>query len=170
MLASIGAYIASDRQLLTPFGQIVTVTGVYDIPAAYVTHRRRAVEHQPDRAVSRRRPARSDLSDRTHHRSRGRANSASIRSNCAAATSFQPQKLPYKAPLGPVYDCGEFAKNMDLALEAADYAGFAARRDGVARAGKLRGIALVNAIEQAAGPVPEYAEVRFQPERQRDAC
>ena len=37
MLASIGAYIASDRQLLTPFGQIGTVVGVYDIPAAYVT-------------------------------------------------------------------------------------------------------------------------------------
>ena len=37
MLASIGAYIASDRQLLTPFGQIGTVTGVYDIPAAYVS-------------------------------------------------------------------------------------------------------------------------------------
>lgn len=37
MLASIGAYIASDRQLLTPFGQIGTVTGVYDIPAAHVT-------------------------------------------------------------------------------------------------------------------------------------
>ena len=37
MLASIGAYIASDRQLLTPFGQIGTVVGIYDIPAAYVT-------------------------------------------------------------------------------------------------------------------------------------
>ncbi len=37
MLASIGAYIASDRQLLTPFGMIVTVSGVYDIPAAHVT-------------------------------------------------------------------------------------------------------------------------------------
>ena len=37
MLASIGAYIASDRQLLTPFGMIVTVSGVYDIPTAYVT-------------------------------------------------------------------------------------------------------------------------------------
>src|ERR1700760_81189 len=37
MLASIGAYVASDRQLLTPFGQIGTVVGVYDIPAAYVT-------------------------------------------------------------------------------------------------------------------------------------
>ena len=37
MLASVGAYIASDRQLLTPFGQIGTVVGMYDIPAAYVT-------------------------------------------------------------------------------------------------------------------------------------
>ena len=37
MLASIGAYIASDRQLLTPFGQIGTVIGVYDIPAAHVS-------------------------------------------------------------------------------------------------------------------------------------
>ena len=37
MLASIGAYIASDRQLLTPFGMIGTVVGVYDIPAAYVS-------------------------------------------------------------------------------------------------------------------------------------
>src|SRR6202161_4461444 len=37
MLASIGAYIASDRQLLTPFGMIVTVSGVYAIPTAHVT-------------------------------------------------------------------------------------------------------------------------------------
>jgi carbon-monoxide dehydrogenase large subunit len=37
MLASIGAYVASDRQLLTPFGMIGTVVGVYDVPAAYVS-------------------------------------------------------------------------------------------------------------------------------------
>ena len=37
MLANLGAYVGSDRQLLTPFGQIVTLTGVYDIPAAHVT-------------------------------------------------------------------------------------------------------------------------------------
>ena len=34
MDANIGAYIASDRQLLTPFGNIGTVLGVYDIPVA----------------------------------------------------------------------------------------------------------------------------------------
>ena len=71
MLASIGAYIASDRQLLTPFGQIGTVVGMYDIPAAYVTHRRGAVQYQPDRALSRRRPAGGELSDRARDGGRG---------------------------------------------------------------------------------------------------
>jgi carbon-monoxide dehydrogenase large subunit len=52
---------------------------------------------------------------------------------------------------------------MDLALEASDYAGFAARQVRSRAEGKLRGIGLANAIEQAAGPVPEYAEVRFNP-------
>jgi carbon-monoxide dehydrogenase large subunit len=72
-------------------------------------------------------------------------------------------KLPYKAPLGPYYDCGEFEKNMDLALQAADYAGFPVRREASRHAGLLRGIAVVNSIEQAAGPTPEYAEIRFNP-------
>ena len=72
-------------------------------------------------------------------------------------------KLPYKTALGPYYDCGEFARNMELALDAADHAGFAARRDASKARGKLRGFGLANAIEQAAGPTPEYAEIRFQP-------
>jgi carbon-monoxide dehydrogenase large subunit len=71
--------------------------------------------------------------------------------------------MPYKAPLGQVYDSGTFADNMELALTHGDFAGFPARREASAAKGKLRGIGLVNAIEQAAGPVPEYAEVRFQP-------
>jgi carbon-monoxide dehydrogenase large subunit len=62
-----------------------------------------------------------------------------------------------------LYDCGEFARNMEIALEASDYAGFAARQAASRAVGKLRGIGLANAIEQAAGPVPEYAEIRFQP-------
>jgi len=76
---------------------------------------------------------------------------------------IQPEQMPYKAPLGQVYDSGTFAENMELGLRHADFAGFAARREQSRAKGKLRGIGLVNAIEQAAGPVPEYAEVRFQP-------
>ena len=36
MLANIGAYVGSDRNLLSPFGMIGTVLGVYTIPKAYI--------------------------------------------------------------------------------------------------------------------------------------
>ena len=38
-----------------------------------------------------------------------------------------PEQMPYKTPLGPNYDCGEFRANMDRALELADHTGFPAR-------------------------------------------
>ena len=162
MLASIGAYIASDRQLLTPFGMIGTVTGVYDIPAAYVNI---------DAVLSNTNPT-------APYRGAGRPEAIYLIERiievAARELGVDPVELrrrniisaaqiPYKAPLGPFYDCGEFEKNMDLALAASDYAGFAARREASLAAGKLRGIGLANAIEQAAGPTPEYAEIRFNP-------
>jgi carbon-monoxide dehydrogenase large subunit len=72
-------------------------------------------------------------------------------------------KMPYKTALGPFYDCGQFSKNMGMALDASDHAGFAARREASRGRGMLRGLGFANAIEQAAGPTPEYAEIRFQP-------
>jgi carbon-monoxide dehydrogenase large subunit len=162
MLASIGAYIASDRQLLTPFGMIVTVSGVYDIPTAYVTI---------DAVLSNTNPT-------APYRGAGRPEAIYLMERIIEVAAreigidpielrrrniVKPGAMPYSAPLGPVYDCGEFAKNMEIALEASDYEGFSARQAASRAEGKLRGIALANAIEQAAGPVPEYAEIRFQP-------
>ena len=162
MLASIGAYIASDRQLLTPFGMIVTVSGVYAIPTAHVTI---------DAVLSNTNPT-------APYRGAGRPEAIYLMERIIEVAARElgidpielrqrnivsPEAMPYRAPLGPVYDCGEFAKNMNIALGASDYAGFAARQAASRAAGKLRGIALANAIEQAAGPVPEYAEIRFQP-------
>ncbi|MFZ0070496.1 MAG: molybdopterin cofactor-binding domain-containing protein, partial [Xanthobacteraceae bacterium] len=75
-----------------------------------------------------------------------------------------PSSLPYQSPLGPYYDCGEFEKNLDLALKLADVDGFAGRRQASQKRGKLRGLGIANAIEQAAGTIqPEYAEIRFNP-------
>ena len=162
MLANLGAYIGSDRQLLTPFGQIVTLTGVYNIPAAHVTI---------DAVLSNTNPT-------APYRGAGRPEACYLIENIIEVAArelninridlrqrnlIKPDAMPYRAALGPLYDCGDFPKNMAMALEHSDYAGFEARRAASATAGKLRGIALVNAIEQAAGPVPEYAEVRFQP-------
>src|SRR6185436_5177016 len=48
-----------------------------------------------------------------------------------------PAQMPYKTPIGPTYDCGDFPKILARVLELADYAGFAARRADAARAGRL---------------------------------
>src|ERR687890_823347 len=62
-----------------------------------------------------------------------------------------PDSMPFKTGLTFTYDCGEFERNMDLALAMADYAGFERRREEAKRCGKLRGIGLSNSIERAAG-------------------
>jgi aerobic carbon-monoxide dehydrogenase large subunit len=162
MLANVGAYIGSDRQLLTPFGQIVTLTGVYDIPAAHV---------MVDAVLS-------NTSPTAPYRGAGRPEACYLieslievaarelkidRVELRRRNLIKPEAMPYRAALGPLYDCGDFARNMEIALAASDFAGFEKRRSASKAAGMLRGIALVNAIEQAAGPVPEFAEVRFQP-------
>src|SRR2546422_11677393 len=52
---------------------------------------------------------------------------------------------------------------MEAALKLADVAGFPARREAARRRGRLRGLGVANAIERAAGPQPEFAEIRFAP-------
>ncbi|MGH6790570.1 MAG: xanthine dehydrogenase family protein molybdopterin-binding subunit [Pseudolabrys sp.] len=74
---------------------------------------------------------------------------------------ISPEQMPFKTGLTFTYDSGEFEKNMDLALELADIAGFEKRREESRKRGKLRGIGLSNTIERAAAPGTEGAEVRF---------
>lgn len=76
---------------------------------------------------------------------------------------IQPEAMPYKTPLTYTYDCGEFEKNMDMAMETADWAGFEARRAEAATRGKLRGIGMSNTLEWAADNTTETAELRFDP-------
>src|ERR1700722_2854989 len=138
MLASIGAYIASDRQLLTPFGMIVTLSGVYDIPTAHVTI---------DAVLSNTNPT-------APYRGAGRPEAIYLMERIIEVAArelrldplelrrrniVKPNAMPYRAPLGPVYDCGEFAKNMEIALEASDFNGFSVRRATSRATGKLRG-------------------------------
>jgi carbon-monoxide dehydrogenase large subunit len=72
-----------------------------------------------------------------------------------------PAEMPFKTGLTFTYDCGEFEKNMDLAMALADFAGFEKRRKEARKHNKLRGIGLSNTIERAAAPGTEGAEVRF---------
>jgi carbon-monoxide dehydrogenase large subunit len=74
---------------------------------------------------------------------------------------ISPSAMPFKTGLTFTYDCGEFEKNMDLALALADYAGFEKRRKQARQRGKLLGLGISNTIERAAAPSAEGAEVRF---------
>ena len=76
---------------------------------------------------------------------------------------IKPEAMPYQTPLGLNYDSGEFARNMDQALAAADFAGFPARRAEARRRGRYRGLGHAVYIEQSGFPPDEFAELRFDP-------
>jgi carbon-monoxide dehydrogenase large subunit len=75
-----------------------------------------------------------------------------------------PAMMPWRAPGGAVYTSGEFAANLDRALQLADWAGFPARREADARRGLLRGIGLSLFIENDGGAPNEFAEVEALPD------
>ena len=58
-----------------------------------------------------------------------------------------PSAMPYKTPIGPTYDCGDFPKLFARALTIADYDGFDARRARAAKRGRLRGIGIACYVE-----------------------
>lgn len=161
--ANVGAYISSDRNLLSVFVNLVTLSGVYRIPAAHVrvdvlmsnTHStapyRGAGRPESIYAIERLLDdAATELGfDRVELRRR----------NIIASDAF-----PYKNPFGVSYDCGAFERGFERVLQLCDYAGFTQRQAQAKVRGKLRGLGLANAIERAASPSqPEYAEIRFNP-------
>ena len=67
--------------------------------------------------------------------------------------------MPYTTAFGLEYDSGDFVRNMEDALAAADWDGFEARRRQSAARGRLRGIGLATYIERCAGGNPEAARL-----------
>ncbi|CAN5920844.1 xanthine dehydrogenase family protein molybdopterin-binding subunit [soil metagenome] len=163
MIANIGAYVGSDRNLLSPFGMIGTVLGVYLIPKAYIN------------VVG----VLSNTNPTAPYRGAGRPEAIYLierliddaarelgvdRVELRRRNMLPESALPYQSPVGPFYDCGQFEKNLDMALKLADVPGFEARKADSKKRGRLRGLGIINAIEQAAGTAqPEYAEIRFNP-------
>ena len=60
-----------------------------------------------------------------------------------------PSAMPYKTPIGPTYDCGDFPKILARVLALADYDGFAERRALAARRGRLRGLGMACFVESS---------------------
>src|SRR6266403_1659911 len=160
--ANVGAYVSSDRNLLATFSNIATLVGVYAFPAAHV-----AVHS-----------VLTNTNSTAPYRGAGRPEATYVlerliddacreldldRVVLRRANLIPASAMPYRTALGVTYDCGDFPAQMEAALKLADVAGFPARREAARRRGRLRGLGLANAIERAAGPQPEFAEIRFAP-------
>jgi carbon-monoxide dehydrogenase large subunit len=75
--------------------------------------------------------------------------------------TIPPDAMPFRTGLTFTYDSGDFARNLEMALQLADVDGFPARRWDARKRGKLRGLGMSNTIERAGAPSFEGAEIRF---------
>jgi carbon-monoxide dehydrogenase large subunit len=76
----------------------------------------------------------------------------------------RPADMPYQTPVESRYDSGDFAAVMARAMQKADWAGFAARRDEARRNGKLRGIGMSMYIERCGGGNGDTVILKVDPE------
>jgi carbon-monoxide dehydrogenase large subunit len=72
-----------------------------------------------------------------------------------------PAEMPFRTPLGLVYDSGDFTHVLDAALIRAGRDGFARRREEAARRGRLRGLGLAHYCERVAGGWSEEADLEI---------
>ena len=158
-IAPVGAYLQVGGQS-SPVSNLGTLAGVYRTPAIHVDVTAVFTNTNPMRP----------------YRGNGRPEAAYVIERMIDLAAHEtgidpvelrrrnlipPEAMPFKTGLVFTYDCGEFEKNMDMALAMADYAGFEARRKDARARGKLRGIGISNSIERAAGGGYEGAEIRF---------
>ncbi len=76
----------------------------------------------------------------------------------------RPHQFPYPNAVGAVYDSGEYEKNMDWAMDIADWKGAPARREAAKKRGKLYGVGLANYVESSIGSPKERTEITIHPE------
>jgi carbon-monoxide dehydrogenase large subunit len=76
-----------------------------------------------------------------------------------------PSAMPYKTPVGTVYDSGEFETLLDKGLRASGYSGFEQRRASAKAKGLYRGIGISCFLEHAGGIPTEGAALIFRPEK-----
>jgi carbon-monoxide dehydrogenase large subunit len=153
-----GAYISGDRNILPNFANLGSLVGMYGIPAAHV-HVTARFGPVPQVAP---------------YRGNGRPEAIYFLERLVddAARELGVDRIelrrrnfirsfPYQTALTFTYDCGDFEKGLDKALKLSGWSEFPSRKKTSQENGKLRGIGLANAIERAAPPGMEYAEIRF---------
>ncbi|HSK39404.1 MAG TPA: xanthine dehydrogenase family protein molybdopterin-binding subunit, partial [Arenibaculum sp.] len=158
-VANLGAYLSAYGPFIPTDAGTAMLAGVYTTPAMHVRVRGAFTNTQPVDA----------------YRGAGRPEAAYVieRMVDAAARSLNlppaeirrrnfipPEAMPYPTAGGMTYDSGDFRRNMEDAMELADWDGLPARRKAARARGRLRGIGMSTYIEACAGGGAEQATVQ----------
>ncbi len=158
IVAAIGAYMQTGMPAFT--GNLGTLAGVYRTPDSHIDVTAVFTHTQPVRPYrGNGRPEAGYIIERMVDLAADQIgmDPAELRKR----NTIPASAMPFKTSVTFTYDCGEFEKNLDQALEAADNKGFEKRRAEAKKRGKLRGFGFSNTIERSAAAGLEGAEIRF---------
>src|SRR6266850_33902 len=160
--ANMGAYLSNFAPEIPTFAGAVMYSAVYAIPAIHVGVKGVFTNTVPVDAY--RGAGRPEAAYAVERLIEAAARRLGVAADELRRRNFiKPAAMPHTTPLGLTYDSGDFARNLDDALAAADTAGFAARRAAARARGQYRGLGYAVYIEQSGFPPDEFAELRFDP-------
>lgn len=152
-IANLGAYMSLFSSSVPTYLYATLLSGQYDIPAIYANVRTVYTNTAPvDAYRGAGRPEATYLLERTVETA---ARELKVDPAELRRVNFIRQ-FPHQTPVIMNYDAGDYEASLNAAMKAADYAGFAKRRDAAKKRGKLRGIGLSCYIE-ACGIAPSAA-------------
>src|SRR5277367_3506386 len=147
IIAAIGAYMQTGMPAFT--GNLGTLAGVYRTPASHIDVTAVFTHTQPVR------PYRGNGRPEAGYVIERMVDIAADQTGIDPAdlrrrNTIAPSAMPFKTSVTFTYDCGEFEKNMNMALDLAENSSVAGRKAEARKRGKLRGIGFSNTIERSA--------------------
>ncbi len=151
-IANMGAYLSTFAPCIPTYLYGTLLAGTYMTPAIYVETKAVFTHTVPvDAYRGAGRPEATFLLERIVDLA---ADELGIDPAELRRRNFIPaDAFPYQTPVALQYDSGDYQTTLELALKAADYAGFENRRREAMARGKLRGIGIATYIE-ACGIAP----------------
>lgn len=152
-IANLGAYMSLFSSSVPTYLYATLLSGQYNIPTIHANVRTVYTNTVPvDAYRGAGRPEATYLVERTMETA---ARELGISPAELRRTNFV-REFPHQTPVIMCYDAGDFEASLNAAMEASDYAGFAARKAEAKSRGKLRGIGMSCYIE-ACGIAPSAA-------------
>lgn len=153
-----GAYLTASAGVPAGMGSMA-LTNVYDIQAAHIAFRAvytNTTPVGPYRGAGK--PEAIYVMERLVDKAAAEMNIDPI--EIRRRNYIRPAAIPYKTPLVLVHDSANYEAVMDMAVEAADWKGYAKRKAESKKRGKLRGRGVAYFME-ICGPFNDRMEIRF---------